>query len=352
MANELQATLDQITPLSAEWLQAAQARLDDLTKPRGSLGQLEVLAQRYVAIREESGPGITGKRVLVCVSDHEVVAEGVSAYPAEVTGLMVQNFLAGGAAINVLARQAGAKVQVVDVGMKDDLGDVPGLLRRNVRRGAGNIARGPAMSVDEARRAVEVGIELARQAAAEGVSLLGTGDMGIGNTTPSSALYAALLPCDPADVTGPGTGLPADQLPGKTATIRRALATNRERLNDPLSTLAAVGGLEIAAIAGICLGGAASRVAVVVDGFISGAGALVAMRLCPTASHYLFFSHRSAEPGHRAFFERERLRPVLDLDMRLGEGTGAALAMQLIESAVAVYREMATFSQVGITPGA
>jgi nicotinate-nucleotide--dimethylbenzimidazole phosphoribosyltransferase len=348
----LDRCLESIVPLSAEWLQAAQTRLDDLTKPRGSLGELERIARRYVAVRQESGPVVTGKRVIVCVGDHDVVEEGVSAYPAEVTGLMVRNFLGGGAAINVLARQAGADVQVVDVGMKEDLGDMPGLLSRNVRRAAGNIAAGPAMSPDEARQAVGVGIDLARQAAADGVSLLATGDMGIGNTTPSSALYAALLPCDPGLVTGPGTGLTGEQVAHKTEVIRRALAVNAESLGDPLSALAAVGGMEIAAIAGLCLGGAASRVPVIVDGFISGAGALVAMRLCPAAADYLFFSHRSAEPGHRTFFELESLRPVLDLDLRLGEGTGAALAMQVIEAAVAVYREMATFSDIGITPGA
>lgn len=348
----LDACLRQIKPVPPEWLDKAQARLDALTKPRGSLGELERIARQYVAIRQESPPPATAKRVVVCAGDHGVTVEGVSAYPAEVTGSMVKNFLTGGAAINVLVRQAGADVQVVDVGMKDDPGELPGLIARNVRRGTDNIAHGPAMSVSEARLAVETGIALAQQAAEDGVSLLGTGDMGIGNTTPSAALYAALLPCDPEEVTGPGTGIPAERLPHKVAVIRRALQVNAGALNEPVTALAAVGGLEIAAIAGLCLGGAARRVAVVVDGFISGAGALAALRLCPALKDYLFFSHRSAEPGHQVFFARENLPPLLDLDLRLGEGTGAALAMQLIDAAVAVYREMATFSDLGITPGA
>jgi nicotinate-nucleotide--dimethylbenzimidazole phosphoribosyltransferase len=264
---------------------------------------------------------------------------------------MVHNFLAGGAAITVLARRAGAEVRVVDVGMRDRV-DVPGLIGRNARRGAGNIARGPAMSLEEAEQALMAGTEMAMQADSEGSTLIGLGEMGIGNTTSSAALYAALLPCVPREIVGKGTGLDAAGVERKIETVTRALAVNRERLTDPLSALAAVGGLEIAAIAGCCLGAAARGLPVVVDGFISGAGALTAMRMAPAVRDYLFFSHVSAEAGHRLYFAREGLRPMLDLDMRLGEGTEAAIGMQIITDAVAIYNEMATFADVGIEPGA
>lgn len=341
-----------IRPVSENWLRKAKARLDSLTKPRGSLGMLEELAARYVAIREEIPVSLPTKEIFVFVGDHDVVGEGVSAYPQEVTALMVRNFLAGGAGINVLARCVAAGVSVIDIGMKDELADAPGLIMRNVRRGAGNIATGPAMSVEEAERAINVGIEMAERACSNGSTLLGTGEMGIGNTTPSAALFSSLLSTDVRDVTGRGTGLDAQQMRRKVEIIERSLHTNRTLLGDPLHTLAAVGGLEIAGICGLCLGGALHRMAVVVDGFISGAGALVAMRLNPLVRDYLFFSHRSNEKGHRIFFEKEGIRPILDLDLRLGEGTGAAIAMQVIEDALRIFNEMATFQDVGIEPGA
>ncbi|MCX7009332.1 MAG: nicotinate-nucleotide--dimethylbenzimidazole phosphoribosyltransferase, partial [Kiritimatiellaeota bacterium] len=269
-----------------------------------------------------------------------------------VTQLMVKNFIGGGAAINVLARRAGAGVEVIDIGVDGDLGDLPGLLVRKVKRGADNIARGPAMSLDECQQAIEVGIERAQVAAREGVTLLGTGEMGIGNTTPAAALFAEFLGLPPAEVTGPGTGLDPSAVAAKVAVIERALQTNRALCVGPLETLAALGGLEIAGLCGLCLGAAAVRIGVVVDGFISSAAALVAIRLAPAAKDYMFFAHMSAEPGHRKFFEREGLRPIVDLGMRLGEGTGAAIAMQIIEDAVAIISEMATFAEVGITPGA
>jgi nicotinate-nucleotide--dimethylbenzimidazole phosphoribosyltransferase len=276
----------------------------------------------------------------------------VSAYPQEVTGLMVQNFLAGGAGINVLARCAGADVNIIDIGMKEDLQDADGLIKKNVKRSTDNMAIGPAMSREEAEKAIGIGIEMANQAYDRGTVTIATGEMGIGNTTPSAAVLAALLPADVVDVTGVGTGLDEKGLKQKIKIIEKALAVNKDRLKDPISTLAAVGGLEIAGICGLCIGGAARRMIVVVDGFISSAGALVAMRLNPTIKDYLFFSHLSSEKGHRTFFEKEGLRPILDLDLRLGEGTGAALAMQIIENAVRVYNEMATFEEVGIEPGA
>ena len=341
-----------IQPVSAGWKEKAQERLDDLTKPRGSLGMLEELAARFVAIKEQIPIVMPTKEVFVFVGDHDVVSEGVSAYPQEVTGLMVRNFLAGGAGINVLARCVGAKVSVIDIGMKEDLADAESLIKKNVRRGAGNIAQGPAMTHEEAERAINIGIEMAEKAYRKGAGMIGTGEMVIGNTTPSAAIFASLLPFNVAEMTGRGTGLDDEGLSRKTDVLKKVLEVNGGALIDPISTLAAIGGLEIAGICGLCLGGAAHRMAVVVDGFISSAGALVAMRLNPLVRDYLFFSHRSLEKGHRIFFENEGIRPILDLDLRLGEGTGAAVAMQIMEDAFKIFNEMATFSDVGIEPGA
>jgi nicotinate-nucleotide--dimethylbenzimidazole phosphoribosyltransferase len=345
-------TIREIRPLSQQWFEIAKRRLDDLTKPRESLGVLEELAARYVAIREETPLPLPVKEIYVFVGDHAVVQEGVSAYPQEVTALMVNNFIAGRAGVNVLARCAGAQVYVVDIGMMEDLGEAPGLIRRNVRRGAGNILLGPAMGRRETEIAIEVGIEMSERAYRNGATIIGTGEMGIGNTTPSAALFAALLPAEVEEVTGKGTGLDAQGLARKIEIIQKAIAVNASLLRDPISTLSGVGGCEIAGICGLCLGGAARRLAVVVDGFIATAGALVAMRINPLVKDYLFFSHRSNEKGHRIFFEKEGLRPILDLDLRLGEGTGAAIAIQVIEDAIRIFNEMATFSEVGIEPGA
>ena len=344
--------LKQIQPISEKWLGKARERLDNLTKPRGSLGLLEDMAARYVAIREEKKPTITSKEVFVFVGDHDVVSEGVSAYPQEVTSLMVKNFLVGGAGINVLARCVEAGVSVIDIGMRDVLAEEPGLIKRNVRRGAKNIALGPAMSRQEAEVAINVGVEMAENACYNGSSMIATGDMGIGNTTSSAAIMSSLLPAEVVEVTGKGTGLDSVGLKHKIEVVKRSLEVNQGSIGDPISTLAAVGGLEIAGICGLCLGGAANRMAVVVDGFISSAGAVVAMRMNPLVKDYLYFSHQSHEKGHRIFFEKEKIRPILDLDLRLGEGTGAALAMQIIEDAIRVYNEMATFEDVGIEPGA
>jgi nicotinate-nucleotide--dimethylbenzimidazole phosphoribosyltransferase len=348
----LEQTLEEIQPLSEDWFHKAWKRLDNLCKPRRSLGGLEEMAARVVAIRKEERPSVEKKSVFVFAGDHGVVSDGVSAYPQEVTSLMVKNFLAGGAGINVLARCAGADVCVIDIGMKEDIQNVGGLIKKNVKRASGNIARGPAMTRHEAIKAIEVGIEMATKAYDNGSAMIATGEMGIGNTTPSSALFSVLLPADVVEVTGRGTGLENDGLRHKVKVIEKALKVNRAAIDDPISALAAVGGLEIAGICGLCLGAAARRMIVVVDGFISSAGALVAMRLCPAVKDYLFFSHQSAEKGHRSFFEKEGMRPILDLGLRLGEGTGAALAMQLIEDSVRIYNEMATFEDVDIEPGA
>ncbi|MDY7036606.1 MAG: nicotinate-nucleotide--dimethylbenzimidazole phosphoribosyltransferase [Thermodesulfobacteriota bacterium] len=341
-----------IKPVTEMWLKRARERLDDLTKPRGSLGVLEDLAARYAAIKEEIPITMPIKKMFIFVGDHDVVAEGVSAYPQEVTSQMTRNILSGGAGVNVLATCAGAEVFVIDMGMKEELTDDPELISRKVRKGAGNITRGPAMSREEAETALNVGIEMALKAHGEGASLIATGDMGIGNTTPSAALFSVLLPAEVEAVTGRGTGLDDNGLTHKIEVIKKAIQVNRRFFGDPISILAGVGGLEIAGISGLCLGGAACRMAVVVDGFISTAGALVAMRINPTVKDYLFFSHQSNEKGHQIFFQKEGLRPLLDLDLRLGEGTGAAIGMQIIEDGIRIFNEMATFKEVGIAPGA
>jgi nicotinate-nucleotide--dimethylbenzimidazole phosphoribosyltransferase len=328
---------------------AIRAHLDQLTKPPKSLGRLEDLADQYCLITNSLTPSLGKKKIFTFAGDHGVAVEGVSAYPKEVTPQMVRNLLAGGAAVNVLARHVGAEVAVIDIGVDDPLNEAPDLIRRKIKSGTNNIAKGPAMSLEEARQAIEVGIELARSAAQDQVTLIGTGEMGIANTTPSSALFAVLLPCPVEDITGRGTGIDDAGLIKKVEVIKQSLKINQERLADPLSALAALGGLEIAGICGLCLGAAASRIPVVVDGFISSAGALAACRLCPPVRDYLFFSHLSEEAGHATFLRIFKVAPILDLKMRLGEGTGAALAMSIIEASVKVYNEMATFATAGVS---
>jgi nicotinate-nucleotide--dimethylbenzimidazole phosphoribosyltransferase len=345
----LDETLAGIEPVDAGLRDEIQARLDGLTKPAGSLGYLEELAVRYCCAIGSLRPAVYGKRIFVFAGDHGVASEGISAYPRKVTPQMVRNILAGGAAVSVLGRHAGIEVRVVDIGVDDPLDDAPGLLRRKVRSGTSNMAGGPAMTVEQAQKAVEAGIGLAHDAASEGTTLIGTGEMGIGNTTPSAAIYAALLPCAAKDVTGIGTGIAAQVLQHKIRVIERALDVNRNRLASPLSVLASVGGLEIAGICGLVLGAASRRVPVVVDGFISCAGALAACRMAPQIQQYLFFSHLSSESGHKMFFEKCGIRPILDLDMRLGEGTGAALGMFIVEAAIRIYNEMATFDSAGVS---
>ena len=348
----LEQTIARIKPLSPSWRAKAWRRWDALAKPRRSLGELEEIGARVAAILRQERPQLKRKRIFVFAGDHQVTAEGVSAYPAAVTALMVKNFLAGGAAINVLARQARAQIEVIDIGMAEDLGALPGLQRYNVKRGADNIARGPAMTISQARQAIGVGLTRAARAAQGQVTLLGTGEMGIGNTTPAAALFSFFLKLPAEETVGAGSGLNASGVRHKVAVVKRALAHNRARCTSALGTLAALGGLEIAGICGLCLGAAAHSRPVVVDGFIASAGALAALRLCPTIKDYLFFAHLSPEGGHRQFFEQEGLRPLLKLGLRLGEGTGTALGMQIIVNAVALYNEMATFAATRIRPGA
>jgi nicotinate-nucleotide--dimethylbenzimidazole phosphoribosyltransferase len=347
--DKLQNTINRIEPLDQEAMRQAQARQDNLTKPQGSLGLLEELSVKVAGIQGTARPKIRDKVIVTMAGDHGVVAEGVSLYPQEVTAQMVTNFLRGGAGINALARHVGARVVVVDMGVATDLEPHPELLAKKVAYGTKNMARGPAMSREEAIQAIETGIEIVESELSRGMDIVGTGDMGIGNTTPSSAIVAALTGSAVADVTGRGTGIDDEQLAYKVETIERALAVNRPDPADPLDVLAKVGGLEIGGIAGVVLGAAAHRLPVVIDGFISGAGALIAAGLAPQAKDYLVAAHLSVELGHRPVLERLGLTPLLNLNMRLGEGTGAALGISLVEAAVKVLNEMATFADAGVS---
>ena len=349
----LQHTIDRIQPIDQGRTASIQHHLDDLLKPQGSLGKLETIAMRYILARGEDAPKVGKKRICVFAGDHGVVQEGHTFSAMKITEQVLRGMLAGSAGINVFCRHVGAEHEFIDVGVRADMSDAEGLLHRKVALGTRNITQGPAMTREECIRALEVGIERARQAADDGVVLLAAGEMGIGNTTPSSALLAALLPCSVSDVTGPGAGLKSNEaLKSKVEIIEEALRVNRDTLDDPLSALCAVGGLEIAAMCGLYLGGAAYRIPVVIDGFIASAAALVAFRMCPNVADYMFFSHRSAEPGHDVFIRELQVQPLLELDMRLGEGTGAALAMSIIDAAIKMYTEMATFSGVGINHSA
>ena len=349
MHEKLQQLLSRIQPADRSIMVAVQAHLDDLTKPQGSLGRLEEIALKYVLATGSLKPVLSKKKICCFAADHGVAAEGVSAFPAEVTPQMVYNMLNGGAAINVLARHAGADLDVVDMGVNHDFPDIPGLIKRKVGPGSGNMALGPAMSEAEALQAILVGAELAAEASEAGYHLLGTGEMGIANTTPATALYALLLDVPIESIIGRGTGIDDERLQHKIAVIRRAVEVNAVRCTNAFTTLAALGGYEIAAITGFILGAASCRIPVVVDGFISSAGAVAALKLCPAVDDYLFFSHLSNEQGHRAVMQKLGARPILDLDLRLGEGTGAALAMQLIEGSVKIYSEMATFSAARVS---
>ena len=342
-------TIAAISPLDAEAVAAAEARQGVLTKPPGSLGRLEALSIQLAGIFAEPIPQITGKAVIVVAGDHGVASEGVSAYPAEVTPQMVFNFLAGGAAINALAGHAGADITVIDAGVALDLDPHPGLTIAKVGYGAGNIAVGPAMSRDDAIRCLEVGINAANASADAGANLIAGGDMGIGNTTPSAAITSVITGSDVASVTGRGTGVDDAGLEGKIATIRRALDVNQPDGEDGLDVLIKVGGYEIGVLAGVMLGAAARNCAVIVDGFISGAAALIAWRLCPQIAERYIAAHRSVEPGHNVGLQAMGLSPLLNMDMRLGEGTGAALSMHIVEASAKVLAEMATFAEAGVS---
>ncbi len=341
-------TLARITSPDPAIARETQALLDGKTKPRGSLGRLEELACRIAAARGVPVPELPVKAVVVMAGDHGVAAEGVSAFPQEVTWQMVANFVRGGAGINVLARHAGAEVIVADMGVKQAV-DLPGVRQVRVGAGTGNIAREAAMTRDQAAAALEAGIAIAQELAQRGVTLVATGEMGIANTTPAAVLAAHFTGASPEEITGRGTGVDDAGLARKVDAVRRALALHSRAAADPLDALARMGGFEIAGLAGLVLGAAACRVPVLVDGFISGAAALAAVRLAPAARGYLVAAHRSVEPGHRRVLAALDARPLLELELRLGEGTGAALAMHLVDAAVRILREMATFADAGVS---
>jgi nicotinate-nucleotide--dimethylbenzimidazole phosphoribosyltransferase len=341
--------LDRITVPDASAGRDAQQRLDQLTKPPGSLGRLEELARRLAEISGSCPREIRHPVIFTLVGDHGVVEEGVSAYPQIVTTQMVENFLRGGAAVNVLARHAGARVVVADLGVAGPLAPSPDLHARKVAPGTRNMTRGPAMTRSEAASAVEAGIALVEAERPRGLDLIGTGEMGIGNTTAASAMVAVFTGAGADEVTGYGTGVDEPGRRRKVAVIERALSVNRPDPADALDVLAKLGGFEIAGLTGVILAGAAYRIPVFVDGFIAGAAALAAVRLKPAARYALLAAHRSAEPGHRHVLQALRLEPYLDLGMRLGEGTGAALCISLARAAVKIMNEMATFKSAGVS---
>jgi nicotinate-nucleotide--dimethylbenzimidazole phosphoribosyltransferase len=351
MPSRLLETIGRVRPVDVTWFDRARARLDRLTKPPQSLGRLEWIAARLCTIQETEAPRAAPRRIVVFAADHGVAAEAVSAYPSAVTAQMVGNFLRGSAAINVLAGATAADVCVVDVGVAgtiDSSGDAASFVSRRVQPGTRNMTQGPAMSDDELISALDVGLDVADAAAGDRIAVIGGGDMGIGNTTAASAITAALTDLAVSEVTGRGTGIDDAALSRKVDVVTRALRINGPD-RDPLEVLRTVGGFEIAAIAAACIGAAAHRIAVVGDGFIATAAALVAAELCPPFLDYWFAGHLSPEPGHRVQLAHLRQDPLLQLEMRLGEGTGAALAMHLVGAAAAVMNGMATFDSAGIT---
>jgi nicotinate-nucleotide--dimethylbenzimidazole phosphoribosyltransferase len=342
-------TMQEIRAIDPGWIDSAKKRQLELTKPPGSLGRLEEVANRCAAIRESFDLTTSRPRIVLFAADHGVCAEGVSAYPQEVTAQMVINFLRGGAAINAFARSGEIELKVVDVGVATPLPVSGDLISRHIAAGTRNFCEEPAMTEAGMSAALDAGIELACNSATEGCDLLGFGEMGIGNTTSASAIASALTGEAVEAVVGFGAGSDDACMARKRLAIQRALALHAGSLTDPLGILRCVGGLEIAAMCGFCLGAAARRVPVVTDGFIATAAAALAIRLCPAASGYLFASHRSAEPGHIHLLAALGHEPLLNLGMRLGEGTGAALAMKLIQAAVAAFTGMATFATAGVS---
>jgi len=346
---KLEKAIKKIEPIDHKLLEDAQARLDDLTKPRGSLGRLEELAKQIVGITGDISPALDRKAVLVMAGDHGIVNEGVSAFPQEVTMQMVLNFLAGGAAINVLARHIGAEVYVVDMGVAAEFEPNPKLMNKKIAPGTANMTKGPAMGSGQAVNAIEAGIDAAGAMIDKGYDILATGDMGIGNTTASSAITSVICGAPAGEVTGLGTGIDPSGLEKKVKAVEKAISINAPDSKDGIDVLSKVGGFEIGGIAGAILGCAANRVPVVVDGFISTAGALIANAIEPKSAAYMIPSHSSVEKGHRIALKHLGLKPLFDFDMRLGEGTGAAIGINIAEAAVKILNEMATFSSAGVS---
>ena len=338
-----------IPSLDESAMALARQRQNDLTKPAGSLGRLEDLSIQLAGITGDPRPVVERKAVIVMAGDHGVARQGVSAYPPEVTPQMVTNFLRGGAAINVLARQAGARVAIVDVGVATDLADQLGLISRKVAYGTADLTKGPAMTAEQATQAIQVGLDVLAAEYEAGLDLVATGDMGIGNTTSSSAIIAALTGLPPVRVIGRGTGVDEAGLARKVEAVEAALAVNRPDPKDAFDVLRKVGGFEIAGLVGVIIGAASRRVPVVIDGFISGAAAVIAAGIAPGVKPYLIASHRSVEIGHSAMLDLLGLQPIFDLGLQLGEGTGAALAFNVVDAAARILNEMATFAEAGVS---
>jgi nicotinate-nucleotide--dimethylbenzimidazole phosphoribosyltransferase len=347
----LTSTLEKIKPPDKAAMAEARTRQDQLTKPAGSLGRLEEISIRIAGIMGKAKPEIKNKAMITMAGDHGVVDEKVGNWPREVTAQMVENFLHGGAGINVLARQAGARIVFVDMGIASDLKPDKQLIVKKIGYGTKNMCLGPAMTGEQAVQAIEAGIEIVNDEVKKGLDIVGTGDMGIGNTTASSAIFAAISGKTVEEVTGRGTGLSDEQLTHKIDVIKRALSVNNPNPSKPLEVLAKVGGFEIGGLAGVMLGAAAKRIPVVIDGFISGAAAIIATTLAPQLKDYIIAAHVSAEAGHAAMLQYLRLKPLLNLEMRLGEGTGAALGIFIAEAAVRTLNEMATFAEAGVSEG-
>lgn len=346
----LSEALDQIRPADRDAIHRAVSRQSRLTKPEGALGRLEDISIRLAGMFGAERPSIRGKAVIVAVADHGVTAQGVTGYPQAVTSQMALNFLGGGAAVSVMANLLDVRQVVVDAGIAGDvLPSHPELRSLRIGPGTADISVGPAMSSDQALLCVESGINLAVEVAGEGADLIATGDMGIGNTTAASAIAAAIAGVEPAITTGAGTGRTREQIRHKAYVVQKAIEVNAPDAEDPLDVLAKIGGFEIGVLAGVILGGAAMRRAVLLDGFISGAAALIAHGLCGLSRDYMIASHRSAEIGHQVVLSHLHLRPLLDLAMRLGEGTGAVLAMPLVEAAAACLAQMSTFDEAGVS---
>jgi nicotinate-nucleotide--dimethylbenzimidazole phosphoribosyltransferase len=349
MSELLSNTIKLIKPLDKGAMAEARSRQDILTKPQGSLGRLEELSIKLAGIQGRAIPQIRHKVIFTLAGDHGVVAEGVGNWPQEVTAQMVYNFLSGGAGINVLARHAGVRVVVVDMGVAAKLEPHPQLVSRKIAPGTQDMFLRPAMTPEQAVRAIETGIELVGSELAKGLDIVGTGDMGIGNTTSSSAICAAMTGKPLAKVTGRGTGITDEQLAHKIEVVKRALAVNHPDPKQPLDVLAKVGGFEIGGLVGVMLAAAACRIPIVLDGFISGAAALIAVALAPRLKDFLIAAHVSAEAGHKVLLRHLRLKPLLDLGMRLGEGTGAMLGIFLVEAAARILAEMSTFAEAGVS---
>ena len=348
-APSLQQAVAAIHPPDGEAMSRAAARQATLTKPPGSLGQLEELSIRLAGMLRTEQPRIDGKAIVIAAADHGVVAQGVAAYPQDVTAQMVLNFLAGGAAINIMCRQLGIRQIIVDAGVATKLPQHPELHSLGIARGTADMTQGPAMTTEQARACIEAGISLAQECVESGIDLIGTGDMGIGNTTASAAITSVVTGLPPEETTGDGAGRPAAGLDHKVEVIKRAIDVNGPNPADGLAVLSGVGGFEIGVLAGVMIGAAASGRPVVLDGFISGAAGLIANAIASATRDYMIAAHRSAERGHRAALDFLNLTPLLDLNMRLGEGTGAALAMPIIEAAAATLSDMATFGEAGVS---